>query len=167
MGEPERPARRGETPIEKQIREAIDRGDFDHLPGRGKPIDLSENPYTPPEWRLAYKLLRDAGMAPEWIERDKEIRRELDALTSWLARQAEWQRARRGRGSTLVLHKMIEEREQLATACERVCAEYRERAAALNQIIDVFNLQVPRADLQRERIRIEEEIQKFRDACRA
>ena len=114
---------------------------------------------------MAYKLLQDAGMAPNWIERDKEIRRELRALASWIDRQAQWQRARRSRLSALALHELIEEYEHLDAARERVGVEYRERAAMLNKIIDVFNLQVPRAELQRERIRIDEEIQKFRDAC--
>jgi DnaJ family protein C protein 28 len=165
MSESKRPARRGETPIEKQIREAIDRGEFDRLPGRGKPLDLSENPYTPADWRMAYKLLQDAGMAPDWIEQDKEIRGELSALALWIERQAQWQRARRSRLNTLALHRMIEEREHLAFVRERVCVEYRERATMLNKIIDVFNLKVPGAELQRERIRVDDEIQRFRDAC--
>ncbi len=143
----------------------MDRGEFNRLPGRGKPLDLSENPYTPADWRMAYKLLQDAGMAPEWIEQDKEIRRELSALALWLDRQAQWQRARRSRWSALTPHKMIEEREHLAVVREHVCVEYRERATWLNKIIDVFNLKVPRAELQRERIRVDEEIQRFRDAC--
>jgi hypothetical protein len=76
MGEPQQASRKGENSIEQQIREAIERGDFDHLPGSGRPLDLSENPYTPADWRMAYKILQDAGMAPDWIEQDKEIRRE-------------------------------------------------------------------------------------------
>lgn len=165
-GEP-RPARKGESAIEKQIRQAIERGEFDHLPGKGKPLDLSENPYTPADWRLAYKVLQDAGIAPDWIELDKEIRRESDALRAWLARQAQWQRDRRARLNVLSPHQMIVERERLAQAREKTGAEYRARAAALNKLIDLYNLKAPTAGLHRERIRIEEEIQKFLDACGA
>jgi DnaJ family protein C protein 28 len=165
MGEPQRPGRKGESSIEKQIREAIERGDFDHLPGTGKPLDLGENPYTPANWRMAYKILQDAGMAPDWIEQDKEIRRERRALDAWLRQQGHWQRAKRDRLGTLAADKLIQEREHLSEAREKICIEYRERATALNKLIDLYNLKAPRADLHRERIRIEDAIQEFRDVC--
>jgi DnaJ homolog subfamily C member 28 len=165
MGEPPRPARKGESAIEKQIREAIERGDFDHLPGSGKPLDLSENPYTPPDWRLSFKILQDAGMAPDWIELDKEIRRELPALDAWFKQQAQWQIAQRDRARRLPADKLIPARERLAELDKRICAEYRQRATLLNRLIDIYNLKAPRADLHRERIRLEEAIQKFRDVC--
>jgi len=165
-GEP-RPARKGESAIEKQIRQAIERGEFDHLPGKGKPLDLNENPYTPADWRLAYKVLQDAGIAPDWIELDKEIRRESDALRAWFARQVQWQRDRRARSKVLSPPQMIAERERLAQAREKTGAEYRARAAALNKLIDLYNLKAPTAGLHRARIRIDEEIQEFLDACGA
>jgi hypothetical protein len=37
-----------ESPVEKQIREAQERGDFDNLPGAGKPLDLSDS--GDPDW---------------------------------------------------------------------------------------------------------------------
>ena len=163
MAEPPRPSRKGESAIEKQIREAIERGDFDHLPGAGKPLDLGENPYTPADWRLAFKLLQDAGMAPDWIELDKELRRELQALDAWIKQQAQWQRAQRDRASILPTDKLIQARERLAETCERICVEYRHRATALNRLIDLYNLKVPRADLHRERIRIDDALRGFRD----
>ena len=165
MGESQRPARKGESAIEKQIRQAIERGEFDHLAGAGKPLDLSENPFTPAESRMAYKILQDAGMAPDWIEQDKEIRRELHALDIWIKQQAQWQRKKRVRMKTLALEKMISEREHLAQVHEQTIADYRRRAAALNQMIDTFNLKSPSAAFHRERIRIEEEVRRFQDAC--
>ncbi|MEP6787258.1 MAG: DUF1992 domain-containing protein [Acidobacteriota bacterium] len=43
-----------ESSIEQKIREAIARGDFDNLEGKGKPLDLDA--YLPPrrtcEWHL-------------------------------------------------------------------------------------------------------------------
>jgi len=163
MAELQPPTRKGESAIEKQIRQAIERGEFDHLAGAGKPLDLSENMFTPSEWRLAYKMLRDAGLAPDWIEQDKEIRRELRALEAWCQNQAQWLRNKRDRLNTLSVNKMIQEREHLAVAREKLCVRYRERAAAVNRMIDLLNLKAPRADLHRERVRVEEEIQRFED----
>ncbi len=37
-----------ESPVERQIREAQERGDFDDLPGAGKPLDLSDS--DDPDW---------------------------------------------------------------------------------------------------------------------
>ena len=34
--------------IDRMIKESMDRGEFDNLPGSGEPIDLTENPYEAP-----------------------------------------------------------------------------------------------------------------------
>ena len=59
--------------VEQKIQEAIAKGEFDNLPGEGKPIDLEENPFVPPDWRLAYKMLKDNAVAPEFVLRLKAI----------------------------------------------------------------------------------------------
>lgn len=59
--------------IERRIDEAVKRGEFDHLPNAGQPLDLTENVWLAPEWRLAFKLLRDHGFVPEFVERRKAI----------------------------------------------------------------------------------------------
>jgi len=59
--------------IERMIRESMDRGEFDDLPGAGQPIDLTENPFEAPELRTVHRLLRNAGFAPAWIEERKDI----------------------------------------------------------------------------------------------
>ena len=68
-----KPGSSRETLIERQIRQAIDEGKFDNLPHQGKPLPNDENPYAG-EWGLAFRVLRNAGFAPPWIEADKEVR---------------------------------------------------------------------------------------------
>lgn len=71
---------------EERIREAIEAGAFDRLPGAGRPLELEErNPYEGAR-RAAYLLLKDADMAPRWIELDQEVRREADRLRRELRR---------------------------------------------------------------------------------
>lgn len=65
---------------ERKIREALEEGVFDHLEGAGKPLDLSENPFEDPSSRLAHRLLKNNGFAPEWIEEAKEIEAEARRL---------------------------------------------------------------------------------------
>jgi hypothetical protein len=47
-----------ETWIDKQIREATERGDFDNLPGAGKPIPDVDKPYDE-LWWIKQKLRRE------------------------------------------------------------------------------------------------------------
>jgi CRP-like cAMP-binding protein len=66
------------------IQEAMERGEFDNLPGKGKPIDLTAYFDTPEEVRIAYALLKSADILPEETEILKEIARlktELDSCT--------------------------------------------------------------------------------------
>lgn len=59
--------------VEALIKEAMERGEFDNLPGKGKPIDLSEYFETPEEVRLAHSILKGAGMTPREEDLLKEI----------------------------------------------------------------------------------------------
>lgn len=59
--------------VEAMINEAMERGEFDNLPGKGKPIDLTEYFETPEEVRLAHSVLKNAGMASREVDLLKEI----------------------------------------------------------------------------------------------
>ena len=62
-----------ESLAERLIREAQERGEFDRLPLHGKPLHNRQNPYAG-EMALAYEMLGNAGVAPPWIEADKDAR---------------------------------------------------------------------------------------------
>jgi hypothetical protein len=51
----------------------MERGEFENLPGKGKPIDLTEYFETPEEVRLANSILKNAGMTSREVELLKEI----------------------------------------------------------------------------------------------
>ncbi|MBU2549542.1 MAG: DUF1992 domain-containing protein [Proteobacteria bacterium] len=59
--------------VEQRIQEALERGDFDDLPGRGRPLNLSDDARVPEELRLAYKILKNANCHPPELELKKEI----------------------------------------------------------------------------------------------
>jgi hypothetical protein len=77
---------------EQKIREAIERGEFDALPGQGRPLDLSDAPLVPDELRMAYRLLKNAGFVPPELEARKEIR-DLEQLIRGLGLGAERSKA--------------------------------------------------------------------------
>lgn len=66
---------------EEKIKEAIEKGEFDNLSGKGKPIDLEAYFATPADMRLGYSVLKSAGCAPVEVELQKEI----EALKAQLA----------------------------------------------------------------------------------
>jgi hypothetical protein len=59
--------------VEQEILEAVARGDFDGLPGAGRPLDLDDDPLIPEELRLAYRILKNAGFVPPEVEILNEI----------------------------------------------------------------------------------------------
>ena len=62
-----------EKAVESIIQEAMERGEFDDLPGKGKPLDLTDYFNMPEEVRAAHSILKNAGMAPREVELLKEI----------------------------------------------------------------------------------------------
>ena len=65
-----------ESIVERQIREAMEDGAFDELPYQGLPIPLGDDSAAG-ERALGFRVLRNAGVAPPWIEADKEVREVL------------------------------------------------------------------------------------------
>ncbi len=58
---------------EKKIKEAMDRGEFDNLPGHGRPLAIEDDSHIPPQFRLAYRILKNAGYTHPEVEERKEI----------------------------------------------------------------------------------------------
>lgn len=115
--------------VERKIQEAMERGLFDNLKGMGKPLDIQDNPYEG-EWRLAFKILQNAGAAPAWIELGREIEADLASLEQLLSL------ARGSHGPKL---------NQLKARCQSMIEE-------INRKIDLFNLSVPMLWLQKCRL---------------
>ena len=71
-----------ESPVERQIREAQERGDFDDLPGAGKPLDLSDS--GDPDWWVKRMARREgldlAGALPGALGLRKEAARFPESL---------------------------------------------------------------------------------------
>lgn len=131
-----------ESMTEKMLREAIENGELDDLPGKGEPIDLRENPFEDPDMRTTHRLLRNAGFAPAWIEERKDIDATLDAARQQL------QRAWSLYGSTSTED----------VNWQRNILEFREKSAELNQRLRVYNLKAPAVVFHRNLIDIEKEI---------
>lgn len=65
---------------ERRILEAIREGALDDLPGAGQPLELENDSHVPEDLRVAYKILKNAGFAPEEVALRKEIVQAEDLL---------------------------------------------------------------------------------------
>ena len=68
-----------EAIVEQRIAEASRRGDFNDLPGVGRPLSLDDDRLIPEELRVAYRILKNAGYVPPEVQMMKDIA-ELERL---------------------------------------------------------------------------------------
>jgi hypothetical protein len=125
-----------ESLSERLIREAMERGEFDNLPYKGQRIPLEDETYAGQN-ALAFHVLKNAGVAPPWIEADKEARRLLET------RDRLFERA--GNAATEVA------RERLRTELRRIVAD-------ANSAIDRLNAEAPRPEQHRRRLDPDDEL---------
>jgi hypothetical protein len=67
---------------EQRILEAMERGGFENLPGKGRPLRMDDDSIVPDELRVAYKLLKNAGCIPPELELHKEVMNLKDLLNT-------------------------------------------------------------------------------------
>jgi DnaJ family protein C protein 28 len=150
-----------ESWIDQQIREAQERGAFDNLPGRGRPIDLTPNPYAQ-DREMAFKILKDAGYAPDWLELDKAIRGKLDQARASLARSWEWRQARLDELADHTDSWGVAERKRVLAGWRQAVVTFEEQVAAINVEISNLNLKVPAPRFQRGQIDAAHEVARLK-----
>lgn len=126
---------------ENQIREAIEQGVFEDLPGKGQPLDLSVGPF---EDRLAptfRRILRDNGATHPLIEARRELEQEMAACR----RRLEFAWAARRKGGS-------------EKAWQYEVSRYREDVAAVNREIRMYNLRTPIANFALHTVDVDQTI---------
>ncbi len=117
---------RWDRSVEDQIRDAMDRGLFDNLRGRGEPLDLSVHPFEHPLAGTFRRLLRDHGASHPLIEARRALEQELEASREQLRRA--WSGYRRF-GSDAALRAAVD--------------AFRAQIRQLNREIKLYNLKAP------------------------
>jgi hypothetical protein len=133
-----------ETMIERQIREAMDDGRFDDLPYQGERLPIDDDALGG-EWAMAHRMLKNAGVAPPWIEADKQARALLDERDRLLERAPRLSPLGRRRG-----------RDELGRIVE-----------AANRAIMRVNVEAPTDRQQRRLLDLEVELARFERAAQA
>lgn len=80
---------------EQRIQEAMERGEFDNLPGAGKPLTLEDDSHLPADLRIAYKILKNADCLPPELELRKEIRTTEELLSGIQDTQEKYRQMKR------------------------------------------------------------------------
>ena len=138
--------------VSQAIEEAMSKGAFDNLRGRGKPIPPRDRAFTPPGAELAYDILKNNDLAPGWIGVRNDVRREVEAWRMQLRAEAErttaaWIAAGDNPAAQeAVRTRWSSKRAPLVTALE-----------ALNRRIRDANLQQPISTLHLIMLRMAEE----------
>ncbi|MCC6407944.1 MAG: DUF1992 domain-containing protein [Planctomycetes bacterium] len=67
---------------DRKIQEALERGEFERLPGAGRPLELDDLSRVPEELRGAYMVLKGSGFLPEELELKRELLRLEDLIAA-------------------------------------------------------------------------------------
>jgi hypothetical protein len=129
---------------EHRIQAAMDDGAFDELAGQGEPLswDPADADVTD-EWRMAFRVLKNARVAPRWVELDKQVRKGAAQARRALARSyRSWPEGGRG--------------------WQRAVDRFREEADRLNAAILVRNCLAPDGVAARNPLRMELELARLR-----
>ncbi len=112
--------------VDEKINRAMESGEFDNLPGKGKPLKLDDNPHESEALRAAHHLLKNNDFTLPWIETWNEIEAERHRLHRELraARDRFVPAGRKG-------------------AWELAQADFTGQVHALNRRILGYNLSVP------------------------
>ncbi len=137
--------------IEEIIRQAIEEGEFDDLPGKGKPIQIEQNPHQDPDWRAAHHILKSSGFTLPWIESLREIKTNLLRAQDRLLRAWSWCQDQQDHTfqTEFVESEWMKAREN-----------FQERIASINNQIRTYNLEVPNDRFQLPLVNADQEIKK-------
>jgi hypothetical protein len=136
-----RTPRQWESAVDRQIREAQERGEFDNLPGRGKPLHLES---WDREWGMAYHVLKQAGETLPWIA----LRQDIEA-------------------AEVKLHALLDEAPRVPDSeLPRARARYLREAAALDKMLEEYAFIVPIRHLERGRLPQQIAARQFDDAVK-
>ncbi len=147
--------------VERRIREAQLEGKFKNIKGEGAPIDLQENPFEDPEMRLAYKMLKNAGFCPEWIELMKQIDEEISQVERvWENYRFNRQRQIKSAQNVKVV-KFAETIREIDRSRNIILQRLETRWREINSKITYFNAIVPVDSLKKPLISIDKMRESF------
>lgn len=146
---------------ECKIQEGIEDGKFDNLPGMGKPLELNDGDSLPLEVRMANKVLKNAGVLPEWIQVQHEITSERDEMARYRERVAAENVKRRARLEQLKLPADHAAVRQFAEWHVRCRDNYLRRLKHFNTSVLKFSILAPSTAAPFRSLKVDAEMEAF------
>ncbi len=135
--------------IEDLIAEGREKGAFDNLKGKGKPLTLKQNPYAP-ELDLAHNLLKDNELVPAWIGDRNSLLQQIQRLRNEIQRT--WQQSKRE------FDLIPARRDAVAIRWYDTCQTWDKTIADLNKHIVNYNLKRPSENLEIFQLNLDREL---------
>jgi hypothetical protein len=156
-----RTPRQVESFIEQRIREAVERGDFDRLESKGRPLKLDLKDAIDRDAWFVNRTMKSLGAVPAWMELGKEIDTAEERLR-WMRTDFErWLAELREQLLPLSTAERSRERPGIELRFEDRFARYRKQAEELRRQIDRFNLEVPVRRLEKRGVWVAHEMRRL------
>lgn len=145
---------RWDSHVDQTIRKAMEEGQMDNLPGAGKPLKLDNDPNTPNEMKLAYKILKDNDLAPDWMMTGRELNEREKKLRDRVQRTASaYQSSQRSESDP-------SKRIQAEHAWNRAQQQLALDSARFNRDLATYNLKAPQGVARRSHFDLQAEIRR-------
>lgn len=138
--------------VGQRIDEATRNGAFDNLRGKGKPLNLQPNPHVPAGMEMAYSIMQNNNISPEWIgDRNAVLQRIADFRLRLAAAVVDYQQARQSASDVVERVAAMQDWQQ---QLPQVDAQMQE----INRQIRIVNLKQPLIHLEIYVLRMDEEL---------
>jgi hypothetical protein len=136
---------------ETRIKDAMEAGAFENLAGTGRPLPaLDQDGLAGNNW-MAFRVLRNGGLLPSWLDLAKEIERDLERLAAIDRRHELLSEAVSNRGWN----------PPLRSAVRVVRDEYEKLARQIRRKQDQFNIDAPALATERPGIWVERHLERL------
>ncbi len=122
--------------VGQRVNEAVRKGMFDNLKGKGKPLKLRGNPLAG-DRQLAYDIMEDNDLAPDWIWDRKGVQQAIGSIRSMIQEEGEIY--------TRAFDEAKDElrREQIRQQWRALVSKWQEMIVKLNDQIQTLNFKQP------------------------
>jgi hypothetical protein len=139
--------------VEDLILDGQERGVFDNLKGKGKPLNLKSN-LDEGESSLANELMKEHEIVPEWLMRRNMVHMAIEEVRQSIGRH--WVRHEQA-------HRLAQDgnrRTALALNWRAMCREFEAEIVEINKLIDDFNLRRPSEGMEIFKVRLDDELKR-------
>lgn len=147
-----------QSEIERAIQDMLEEAQQQGFSGQGKPLRLDDDQYVPDDQRMAYKIMKDNDIPPEWITQGKALERKREKFFDALYQ------AVRIYQDDLQHAVDANARDKAKARWARKRASLAEQCANYNDEVLSYNLKVPDGIPHRRTLNFERELEKALNA---